>query len=73
MNQRKNKYRPTLRVLLRSYIGSDSKEMQMIWLIFIVIVVAFVLATDHLSRSDVNRFLSEHVQNSVATLKTMNS
>lgn len=41
----------------------------MIWLISIVLAIAFVLATDQLSKSDVNRFLSEHVQKSVAILK----
>jgi hypothetical protein len=41
----------------------------MIWLIFIVLATAFVLATDQFSNSDVDRFLSEQVQKSVAILK----
>jgi hypothetical protein len=59
-------------MLLKSYIEVNLKEMQMIGFVFVFIVIAFVLATDYLPRSDVNRFLSERVQDSVTTLKIMN-
>ena len=60
-------------MLLKSYIEVNLKEMQMIGFVFVFIVIAFTLATDYLPRSDVNRFLSERVQDSVTTLKIMNS
>jgi hypothetical protein len=59
-------------MLLKSYIEVNLKEMQMIGFVFVFIVIAFILATDYLPRSDVNRFLSERVQDSVTTLKIMN-
>ena len=59
-------------MLLKSYIEVNLKEMQMIGFVFVFIVIAFVLAADYLPRSDVNRFLSERVQDSVTTLKIMN-
>lgn len=59
-------------MLLKSYIEVNLKEMQMIGFVFVFIVIAFILATDYLPRSDVNRFLSERVQDSVTTLKIVN-
>ena len=41
----------------------------MVFLMFVALAIALVFATDQSPGKDVNRFLSEHVQKSVATLK----
>lgn len=40
----------------------------MVSLMFIVIAIALVIASDQSPRDDFNRFLSEHVEKSVTTL-----